>query len=147
LGYYLKILKMRNWILIGLAGLTGWYLLGKSQLANRTKLIFKRLGFANKKFQLTFGVQNPTGQTAKVSAITGEVYLGDKLIADFSSFGEQKIAARSESELKIQASPTIGILQLITSKNWLKKGLQYTIKGTGNFDGIVVPFDYKANLI
>lgn len=138
---------MRNWILIGLAGLTGWYLLGKSQLANRAKLIFKRLGFANKKFQLTFGVQNPTGQTAKVSAITGEVYLGDKLIADFSSFAEQNIAARSESELKIQASPTIGILQLITSKNWLKKGLQYTIKGTGNFDGIVVPFDYKANLI
>jgi len=147
LGYYLKIFKMKNWILIGLAGLTGWYLLGKSQLANRTKLIFKRLGFANKKFQLTFGVQNPTGQTAKVSAITGEVYLGDKLIADFSSFGEQKIAARSESELKIQASPTIGILQLITSKNWLKKGLSYTIKGTGNFDGILVPFDYKASLI
>jgi hypothetical protein len=138
---------MKNWILIGLAGLTGYYLLGKSQLANRTKLIFKKIGFANKKFQLTFGVQNPTGQSAKISAITGEVYLGDKLIADFSNFGEQKIAARSESELKIQASPTIGILQLITSKNWLKKGLAYTIKGTANFDGIIVPFDYKSSLI
>jgi len=147
LGNYLKILKMKNWILIGLAGLTGLYLLGKSQLANRTKLIFKKLGFANKKFQLVFGVQNPTGQTAKVSAITGEVYLNDKLIADFSNFGEQKIAARSESELKIQASPTIGILQLVTTKGWLKKGLQYTIKGNGNFDGIVVPFEYKASLI
>jgi hypothetical protein len=138
---------MKNWLLIGLAGIAGWYFLRKTQLANRTKLIFKKLGFANKKFQLVFGVQNPTGQTARISAITGEVYLGDKLIADFSSFGEQKIAAKSESELKIQASPTIGILQLITSKNWLKKGLAYTIKGTGNFDGIVVPFDYKANLI
>ena len=138
---------MKNWILIGLAGLTGWYLLGKRQLAAKTKLIFKKLRFANKKFELIFGVQNPTGQTAKVSAITGEVYLGDKLIADFYSFGEQKIAARSESELKIQASPTIGILQLITSKGWLKKGLNYTIKGTGNFDGIIVPFDYKASLI
>jgi hypothetical protein len=138
---------MKNWLLIGLAGIAGWYFLGKTQLANRTKLIFKKLAFANKKFQLVFGVQNPTGQTARISAITGEVYLGDKLIADFSSFGEQKIAAKSESELKIQASPTIGILQLITSKNWLKKGLAYTIKGTGNFDGIVVPFDYKANLI
>jgi len=138
---------MKNWILIGLAGLTGYYLLGKSQLANRTKLIFKKLGFANKKFNLTFSVQNPTAQTAQISAITGEVYLGDKLIANFSNFGEQKIAARSESELKIQASPTIGILQLITSKNWLKKGLAYTIKGTANFDGIVLPFDYKASLI
>lgn len=138
---------MRNWILISLAAITGWYILGKSQLAAKTKLIFKKIGFANKKFQLVFGVQNPTGQTAKISAITGEVYLGDKLVADFSSFGEQKIAARSESELKIQASPTIGILQLITTKGWLKKGLQYTIKGTGNFDGIVVPFDYKSSLI
>ena len=90
---------MRNFILIGLAALTGYYFLGKSQLAAKTKLMFKKLGFANKKFQLVFGVQNPTGQTAKVSAITGEVYLGDKLIADFSSFAEQKIAARSESEL------------------------------------------------
>lgn len=138
---------MKNWILISLAGLAGYYLLGKRQLAGRSKLIFKKLRFANKKFELIFGVQNPTGQTANVSAITGEVYLGDKLIADFSSFGEQKIAARSESELKIQASPTIGILQLITTKGWLKKGLQYTIKGTGNFDGIVVPFEYKASLI
>jgi len=138
---------MKNWLLIGLAGIAGWYFLGKTQLANRTKLIFKKLGFANKKFQLVFGVQNPTGQTARISAITGEVYLGDKLIADFSSFGEQKIAAKSESELKIQAAPTIGILQLISSKGWLKKGLAYTIKGTGNFDGIVVPFDYKSNLI
>ena len=138
---------MKNWILIGLAGLTGWYFLGKSQLAQKTKLLFKKIRFANKKFELIFGVQNPTGQTAKISAITGEVYLGNKLVADFSSFGEQKIAARSESELKIQALPTIGILQLITTKGWLQKGLKYTIKGTGNFDGIVVPFNYQANLI
>ena len=138
---------MRNFILIGLAALTGYYFLGKSQFAAKTKLMFKKLGFANKKFQLVFNVQNPTGQTANVSAITGEVYLGDKLIADFSSFADQKIAARSESELKIQASPTIGILQLVSTKGWLKKGLNYTIKGTGNFDGIVVPFNYKANLI
>jgi len=138
---------MKNWILIGLAGLTGLYFLGRGRLARRTKLIFKRLRFANKRFELVFGVQNPTGQTATISAITGEVYLRDNLIANFSSFAEQKIAPRSESEFKIQASPTIGVLQLVTSKGWLQKGLQYTIKGTGNFDGIVVPFEYKANLI
>jgi hypothetical protein len=138
---------MKNWILIGLAGLTGLYFLGRGQLARRTKLIFKRIRFSNKRFELIFGVQNPTGQTANVSAITGEVYLGNQLLANFSSFGEQKIAPRSESELKIQASPTIGILQLISTKGWLKKGLQYTIKGTGNFDGIVVPFEYQASLI
>jgi len=36
---------------------------------------------------------------------------------------------------------------LVSTKGWLKKGLNYTIKGTGNFDGIVVPFNYQANLI
>jgi hypothetical protein len=138
---------MKNWILIGLAGLAGLYLLRKGQLAYRTKLLFKKLGFANKKFQLFFSIQNPTNDNARVSAITGEVYLDNKLIADFSSFSEQNIAPRSESEFQIQATPTIGILQLITSKNWLKKGLAYTIKGTANFDGIVLPFNYKANLI
>jgi len=138
---------MKNWILIVLAGLAGWYLLRKGQLAYRTKLLFKKLGFANKKFQLFFTIQNPTNDNARVSAITGEVYLDNKLIADFSSFSEQNIAPRSESQFQIQATPTIGILQLITSKNWLKKGLAYTIKGTANFDGIVLPFDYKANLI
>lgn len=137
---------MKNWILIGLAGLAGLYILGKGRLAQKTKLIFKKIRFANKRFELIFGIQNPTGQTATISALTGEVYLANNLVADFSSFGEQKIAPKSESELKIQASPSVSVLQLITSKGWLKKGLKYTIKGTGNFDGIVVPFEFTANL-
>ena len=138
---------MRNFILLGLAGAAGWFFLRKSQLAGRTKLIFRKLRFASKRFEILFGIQNPTGQTAKISAITGEVYLGDRLIADFSSFAEQKIAPKSESELRINAQPTIGILQLISTRGWLQKGLKYTIKGTGNFDGIVVPFEYKSALI
>lgn len=138
---------MRNFILIGLAGAAALFFLSKGAFANRTKLIFKKIRFASKRFEILFGIQNPTGQTAKISAITGEVYLGDRLIADFSSFAEQKIAPRSESELRINAQPNIGILQLINTSGWLRKGLQYTIKGTGNFDGIVVPFEYKSALI
>lgn len=138
---------MKNFILLGLAGAAGLFFLRKGQLAGKTKLLFKKLRFASKRFEILFGVQNPTNQTAKISAITGEVYLGDRIIADFSSFNEQKIAPKSESELRINAQPTLGILQLINTKGWLQKGLKYTIKGTGNFDGIVVPFQYKAALI
>jgi hypothetical protein len=138
---------MKNWIFFALAGATGLFFLRKSSLAGRSKLLFKKIRFANRKFELIFGVQNPTGQTGTISAITGEILLGNKVVADFSNFGEQKIAAKSESELKIQASPTIGILQLVTTKDWLKRGLNYTIKGTGNFDGIIVPFQYQSKLI
>lgn len=138
---------MKNYVLIALAGITAYYFLVKKQFAEKTKLNFKKIRFAGKKFEITFGVENPTNQSAKISAISGEIYLGEKLIADFSSFSDQIIKPKSSSEIKIVASPNIGILQLITSKGWLKKGLKYTIKGTANFDGIIIPFENKANLI
>ena len=138
---------MKNYVLIALAGITAYYFLAKKQFAQKTKLIFKKIRYTNKKFEITFKVENPTNQSAKISAINGEVYLGDKLIADFSSFSDQIIAKKSSSDIKIVASPNIGILQLITSKGWLKKGLNYTIKGNANFDGIIIPFENKANLV
>lgn len=137
---------MRNLIFLGLAGIATYFLLQKTQLANKTKLIFKKIRFASKRFQISFAVQNPTNQTSTISAITGEVYLADRLIADFSNFAEQKIAPKSESTLNVLAQPSIGILQLISTSGWLRKGLKYTIKGTGNFDGIVLPFSFESTL-
>ena len=100
----------------------------------------------SKQFELNFKIQNPTNQTGVVSAVTGEVYVNNNLVADFSSFGEQKIAAKSESDFNVIATPKLSIIQLLTQKGWLQQGLTYTIKGTGNFDGIVAPFEYKAKL-
>ena len=138
---------MKNYVLIGLAGIAAYYFIVKKQFAQKTKLIFKKIRFANKKFEITFKVENPTNQSAKISAINGEIYLGEKLIADFSSFADQVIAKRSSNEIKIVATPNIGLLQLITSKGWLKKGLNYTIKGTANVDGLIIPFENKASLV
>ena len=66
------------------------------------------------------------------------------LLTVFSNFSEQNIAPKSESILKVIASPSIGIIQLLATKGWLKKGAVYQIKGTANFDGIVAPFQYKS---
>jgi len=144
-------LKTRNLLFLGLGGVAAWYLWTRVQLGQKTKLIFKKIRLIgkglSKQFELNFKIQNPTNQTGVVSAITGEVYINDRIVADFSSFGEQKIAPKSESDFKVIASPTIGIIQLLTQRGLLKSGLNYKIKGTGNFDGIVAPFEYTAKLI
>lgn len=144
-------MKTRNLLFLGLGGLAAWYLWTRVQLGQKTKLIFKKIRLIgkglSKQFELNFKIQNPTNQTGVVSAITGEVYINDRIVADFSSFGEQKIAPKSESDFKVIASPTIGIIQLLTQKGLFKSGITYKIKGTGNFDGIVAPFEYTAKLI
>lgn len=138
-------------LFLGIGGLAAWYVWTRVQLGQKTKLIFKKIRLIgkglSKQFELNFKIQNPTNQTGVVSAITGEVYINDRIVADFSSFGEQKIAPKSESDFKVIASPTIGIIQLLTQRGLLKSGLNYKIKGTGNFDGIVAPFEYTAKLI
>jgi hypothetical protein len=144
-------LKTRNLLFLGLGGVAAWYLWTRVQLGQKTKLIFKKIRLIgkglSKQLELNFKIQNPTNQTGVVSAITGEVYVNDRIVADFSSFGEQKIAPKSESDFKVIATPTIGIIQLLTQRGLLKSGLKYKIKGTGNFDGIVAPFEYTAKLV
>ena len=143
-------MKTQNLVLLAAGGIAAWYLWTRVNLGQKTKLIFKKIRLVgtglSKKLELDFKIQNPTNQTGVVSAITGEVYVNNNLVADFSSFGEQRIAAKSESDFNVIASPRISILQLLTQKGWLQQGLTYTIKGTGNFDGIVAPFEYKAKL-
>lgn len=138
-------------LLLGAGGIAAWYLWSRVRLGQKTKLIFKKIRLIgkglSKQIELNFKIQNPTSQTGKVSAITGEVYVNDRLVADFSSFGEQKIAPRSESDFKVIATPSVGIIQMLTQKGWLKSGLTYKIKGNGNFDGIVAPFEYSAKLL
>ena len=141
---------MKNQFLVfGIAaGLAAWWLLTRRNIGERAKLLFRKISFAggirNPRFLLDFTIQNPTNQTGTISAITGEVYINQKLVADFSSFGEQRVKARSSSQLRIEAQPAISALSLLTQKNWLKRGLNYEIKGTANFDGIVAPISYTG---
>ena len=139
----------KNLIFGGLAvAAIAYFVYTKKQFGEKTKLLFDKIKIVgsgiSKKIELNFKVQNPTGSSGTISALQGEVYFAGKQVADFSNFIEQKIAPKSESVLKVIASPSIGILTLLTSKGWLKKGAVYEIKGTANFDGIVAPFGYKA---
>lgn len=144
-------MKNAKYLIFGAGALAVWYFLGRMQLGKRVKLLFKRIRLIgkglSKQIELNFEVQNPTNQTGTISALTGEVLVNNQIIADFSSFGEQKIAPRSTSALKIIASPSVGILQLLTTRGLFKAGINYTIRGTGNFDGIIAPFEYTAKLI
>jgi LEA14-like dessication related protein len=125
-----------------------YFVYSKKQFGEKTKLLFDKIKIVgsgiSRKIELNFKVQNPTGSSGTISALQGEVYFAGKQVADFSNFSEQRIAPKSESVLKVIASPSIGILQLLATKGWLKKGAVYEIKGTANFDGIVAPFGYKA---
>jgi LEA14-like dessication related protein len=142
-------LKNKVLIYLGLiaAAAGGFYIYTRKRLADNTKLRFKRISFKNRKFQLVFSVQNPTNSQATISALTGEVSVNNKQIADFSSFAEQKIAPKSESIINIVASPSVGLFSLLTTKGWLKGGVNYTIKGRANFDGAIAPFNFSAKLI
>ena len=144
-------MKNAKYLIFGAGALAVWYFLGRMQLGKRVKLLFRRIRLIgkglSKQIELNFEVQTPTNQTGTISALTGEVLVNNQIVADFSSFGEQKIAPRSSSALKIIASPSVGILQLLTTRGLFKAGVNYTIKGTGNFDGIIAPFEYTAKLI
>jgi hypothetical protein len=140
----------KNLLFGGLALAVAYFVYSKKQFGTKTKLLFDKIKIVgsgiSKKIELNFKVQNPTGSSGTISALQGEVFFSGKQIADFSNFSDQKIAPKSESILKVIASPSIGILQLLASKGWLKKGAIYEIKGTANFDGIVAPFNYKSSI-
>jgi len=144
-------LKKSNFLIYGLSIVAAYYIFGRVQLGQKVKLLFKRIRLVGKglakKLELNFEIQNPTGQTGTISAITGEVLVNNQMIADFSNFAEQKIAANSISPLQIIATPNIGIIQLLTQKNLTKSGIKYTIRGNANFNGIIAPFQYDAQLV
>ena len=140
---------MKNAILYaGGAILAAIFFFRKAAVASSAKLLFRgvKLNVPNRRIELNFSVQNASGGAATLRAITGEVFVNDKQIADFSNFTAQRISPRSESPLKINAQLSAGLLSLLTQKGWLKSSVNYTIKGIANFDGITQPFTFTSKL-
>lgn len=140
---------MKNAILYaGGAILAAIFFFRKAAVASSAKLLFRgvKLNVPNRRVELNFSVQNASGGAATLRAITGEVFVNDKQIADFSNFTTQRINPRSESPLKINAQLSAGLLSLLTQKGWLKGSVNYTIKGIANFDGITQPFTFTSKL-
>lgn len=140
---------MKNAIIyVGGAVLAALFFFRKAAVASSAKLLFRgvKLNVPNRRVELNFSVQNASGGSATLRAITGEVIVNGRVIADFSNFTAQRIAARSESPLKINAQLSGGILALLIQKGWLKGNVNYTIKGVANFDGITQPFSFTSKL-
>jgi LEA14-like dessication related protein len=143
-------LKNKNLLFYLFAGYIIYWLYGKKQLGDKTKLSFKNIRITgsgiSKRIEIIFKVINPTNTTGTINAISGEVFVNGKYVADFASFGVQTIRPKSESDLSVFAKPNIGLLSLITEKGAFAKGAKYTIKGTTNIDGLIIPFEYSSKL-
>lgn len=92
-------------------------------------------------FNVDLAVSNPTNQAIVIKSITGTVNVKGSAVANVSAFGDQRVAANSESILKLQARPSaVGIFE--TVRELLKQPVGSTsvsFTGTANVDGIVVP--------
>ncbi len=92
-------------------------------------------------FNVDLAVSNPTNQTIVIKSITGTVNVKGSAVANVSAFGDQRVAANSESILKLQARPSaVGVFE--TVRELLKQPVGSTnvsFTGTANVDGIVVP--------
>ena len=92
-------------------------------------------------FNVDLAVSNPTNQAIVIKSITGTVNVKGSAVANVSAFGDQRVAANSESILKLQARPSaVGVFE--TVRELLKQPVGSTsvsFTGTANVDGIVVP--------
>lgn len=125
------------------AAVAALYFLGKSRLT-RIKVLFRGFnvtgGLLRPKFNLKFGLQNPTNETATLNSLVGEVTANGKIIANVSSFIPTKINANQESIFSVVAEP-LGISIAATVMNFIKtkNKLQIKFTGSANVDNIVYP--------
>jgi hypothetical protein len=139
---------MKNKLVIPLiivAGIAALYFLGKSRLT-KLKIVFRGFkitgGIFKPKFNLKFGLQNPTTETANLNSIVGEVIANGKIIANVSNFTPLKIQANKETELNIVAQPiAISIAKTVIDFIKNKNKLIVEFKGSANVDNIVYPLN------
>ena len=144
---------MKNKAVIGIfivAGIAALYFLGKSRLM-KLKVLFRGFKISGKifapKFNLQFGLQNPTSETAKLQSIVGEVLANDKIIANVSTFQPLMIKANNETPLNIVAEPVgISIAKTVIDFIKTKNKLIIEFKGTATVDNIVYPLNERLSL-
>lgn len=145
-------MKKSSFLVPGLlaAGIIGYFAYRKMELGTRTKVFFKKLNLAGKglsrKLQIVFQLLNPTSTSGTIDAIDGEIYINDQKVADFFNFTKQVVPARSESEVRVNAKFTAGVISLLTTKDIFKSGIQFIVQGTVTIDGIPAPFQFNGRI-
>ena len=145
------IFKMKkNIIWIAAAAAAIYFIIKKSSFAKNLIFSFNNIKPVGKWFQpeliITLSVQNPTRQAARITAISGTLYLDDKAISNIASFNPQIIQPQMESLISFSAKPgIIGIANIIKEIFTGTKSKQYRFKfiGTANVDGVLLPIDQE----
>lgn len=135
---------MRN-ILLLIGGATALFFLSRFRTGQKVSFALRGLrasgGLFAPVFNVDLAVANPTNQSIVIKSITGTINVQNADVATVSAFGDQRIAANSESILKLQARPNaIGIFE--TVRELLTRPVGSTsikFTGTANVDGLVVP--------
>jgi hypothetical protein len=135
---------MRN-ILLLIGGAAALFFISRFRFGQKAVFNFRSLRPGGTLFAPVFNVDlavsNPTNQTIVIKSITGTVNVKGSAVANVSAFGDQRVAANSESILKLQARPSaVGVFE--TVRELLKQPVGSTnvsFTGTANVDGIVVP--------
>jgi hypothetical protein len=141
--------KSFYWIVGGIAA---WYILSKTLLAKKANIIFKDVRPGGKllkpEINIDLLVQNPTNTSATFKSLTGNLYLNDKFVANFTSFGDQIISPRAESVITITAKPgLVGAYNTISTLLKNRTGsLTAMFTGTANIDGFVIPVNETINI-
>lgn len=144
-------MKNKVWIpLFIVAGIAALYFFGKSRLT-KLKILFRGFKVTGKiwapKFNLKFGLQNPTSETANLQSIVGEVYANGKIIANVSTFDPLIIQANKETPLNLIAEPVgISIAKTVIDFIKTKNKLNIEFKGSATVDNIVYPLNDTLSL-
>lgn len=137
---------MRSLIWIG-AGVAALYLLSRYSFGQKTTFFLRRVrpggSITAPTVNVELAVQNPTNQTATIKSITGSLSINGNAIANLAAFGDQKIAANSESILKLTARPSaVGVFQTVKQLFTSAPGtISANFTGSANVDGLVVPIN------
>jgi LEA14-like dessication related protein len=140
----------KNFLYIAAGAVLIYFLLRKSSFAKNLIFSFNNIKLQGKLLQpeliITLSVQNPTRQAARITAISGTLFLDDQAISNISNFNQQVIQPQMESLISFSARPgIIGIANVLKEIFTGTKNKQYTFKfiGTANVDGVLLPIDQE----
>ena len=140
----------KNFIWIAAAAAAIYFIIRKSSFAKNLIFTFNNIKPVGQWYKpeliITLSVQNPSNSTAKITAISGTLYLSDKAISNISSFTQQIIQPQSESLISFSARPgVLGVVNILKDLFLGTKNKKYNFKfiGTANVDGILLPIDQE----
>lgn len=143
---------MQKFILpIVVLGAAAFLLIRRTAFAKNLNFVIRGVKVAGRllapRIEITIGLQNPSNQKANFRSMSGLVKWDGSEFANISSFNAITIAPNSETQIKLNAEPSVmGVFEAV--KKVIKEGLKGRIEivGTANVDNLQVPFNITKTL-